>query len=138
VYNKDTVGYSCEQRWFNFFDIQAQQDAPTQDQDKEINFKSANLNGTTSHHAGLRGSKLRISDYTETLSIGHGNSCEHTIVPAALQLKVSPYLSLNKDTAVLTKTPNFPIVTTAAPMCSTRFRARKDASFSMLPSCQAV
>jgi hypothetical protein len=32
VYNKDTVGYSCEQRWFNLFvDIQAQQDAPTQD-----------------------------------------------------------------------------------------------------------
>jgi hypothetical protein len=27
-----TVGYSCEQRWFNhFIDIQAQQDAPTQD-----------------------------------------------------------------------------------------------------------
>jgi hypothetical protein len=34
VYNKDTVGYSCEQRWFNLFvDIQAQQDAPTQDKD---------------------------------------------------------------------------------------------------------
>jgi hypothetical protein len=32
VYNKDTVGYSCEQRWFNLFvDIQAQQDALTQD-----------------------------------------------------------------------------------------------------------
>jgi hypothetical protein len=32
VYNKDTVGYSCEQRWFNLFvDIQAQQDAPAQD-----------------------------------------------------------------------------------------------------------
>jgi hypothetical protein len=31
VYNKDTVGYSCEQRWFNLFvDIEAQQDAPTQ------------------------------------------------------------------------------------------------------------
>jgi hypothetical protein len=29
------VGYSCEQRWFNLFvDIQAQQDAPTQDKFK--------------------------------------------------------------------------------------------------------
>jgi hypothetical protein len=36
VYNKDTVGYSCEQRWFNLFvDIQAQQDAPTQDKEKK-------------------------------------------------------------------------------------------------------
>jgi hypothetical protein len=35
VYNKDTAGYSCEQRWFNnfFVDIQAQQDAPTQDKE---------------------------------------------------------------------------------------------------------
>jgi hypothetical protein len=34
VYNKDAVGYSYEQRWFNLFvDIQAQQDAPTQDKD---------------------------------------------------------------------------------------------------------
>jgi hypothetical protein len=34
VYNKDTVRYSCEQRWFNLFvGIQAQQDAPTQDKD---------------------------------------------------------------------------------------------------------
>jgi hypothetical protein len=31
------VGYSCEQRWFNLFvDIQAQQDAPTQDKDELI------------------------------------------------------------------------------------------------------
>jgi hypothetical protein len=39
VYNKDTVGYSCERRWFNLFvDIQAQQDAPIQNKDnvKEI------------------------------------------------------------------------------------------------------
>jgi hypothetical protein len=34
VYSKDTVGYSCEQRWFNLIvDIQAQLDAPTQDKD---------------------------------------------------------------------------------------------------------
>jgi hypothetical protein len=37
VYNKDTVGFSSEQRWFNLFvDIQAQQDAPTQDKDKTM------------------------------------------------------------------------------------------------------
>jgi hypothetical protein len=37
VYNKDTVGYSSEQRRFNLFvDIQAQQDAPTQDKDTVI------------------------------------------------------------------------------------------------------
>jgi hypothetical protein len=34
VYNKNTVGNSCEQGWFNIFvDIQAQQDAATQDKD---------------------------------------------------------------------------------------------------------
>jgi hypothetical protein len=34
VYNKDTVGYNYEQKWFNLFvDIQALQDGPTQDKD---------------------------------------------------------------------------------------------------------
>jgi hypothetical protein len=34
VYNKDSVRYSWEKRWFNLFvDIQAKQDAPTQDKD---------------------------------------------------------------------------------------------------------
>jgi hypothetical protein len=40
MYNKDTLGYSCEQRWFNLFvDIQAQQDAPTQDKGQILKFK---------------------------------------------------------------------------------------------------
>jgi hypothetical protein len=36
VYNKDTVGYSFEQKWFNLFvDIQTQQDAPAQDKNPD-------------------------------------------------------------------------------------------------------
>jgi hypothetical protein len=44
VYNKDTAGYSCEQRWFKLFvDIQAQQDAPTQDKDPVILSNISNI-----------------------------------------------------------------------------------------------
>jgi hypothetical protein len=38
------------------------------------------------------------------------------------------------NNVVLTKIPNLPNVTIAVPICSTRFRARNDTSFSRLSS----